>query len=80
MEKEFRCYGTSKLVCPYCGYEHEEMDLELEEDYADHEEIECHYCDKRFCFEYSRSIEFISEKIKRYRGSYGNKIRRRISN
>lgn len=54
---EFNCEMVDKIVCPYCGHEHEDsfemVDLDENNDTAT-----CHNCGKEFEVEIEKSIDY----------------------
>lgn len=56
------CDCTDEIVCPYCGYEHEES-----YEYIGHNEsdkiIDCASCDKRFNVSVEYSVTYSTQKV-----------------
>ena len=44
---------TREVICPYCGYEHQDS-WELDDDF----EFQCHRCEKLICGERIKTIEY----------------------
>lgn len=58
-DPEWDCWGTTELVCPYCGYVHSDS-WEISDDDG---KIECEKCGETFVFARERSTTYITEKI-----------------
>lgn len=56
--KEIDHEYTDELVCPYCGYKHED-DGEMNEG----GDLECYQCEKKFKYEVDYSKSFTSRKV-----------------
>jgi hypothetical protein len=58
MSEEIDCEFTSDLVCPYCGYVHED-DGEMNES----GDMKCYKCEKKFIYEVEYSKSFSSRQV-----------------
>jgi len=56
---EFDTYLTHNLVCPYCGYEHEDPD-----DMRASGTYPCQRCEKEFTYSCDYTVYYITEKAK----------------
>jgi uncharacterized Zn finger protein len=59
--KEINCINTDEIVCPYCGYEHEDRFEDMGEN-GDTLEKECDECGEVFKFKTIIKVTFISSK------------------
>ena len=61
INKEIDCDSTDEVVCPYCGYKHEnDCDKICNQD--EDEEFYCHNCDKVFIYTPYFTVTFSSRK------------------
>jgi DNA-directed RNA polymerase subunit RPC12/RpoP len=49
---------TDTIVCPYCGYKHEDVF-----EFSDDGETDCYKCGKEFSFTRIVTVEYSTEKI-----------------
>jgi len=62
MTKEIHCENTCEIVCPYCGFEHDDSDAMVDDDYHATQKIKCEQCDKKFIVEIRRTTRYYSAK------------------
>jgi hypothetical protein len=63
MTKEIDCCMTDRVVCPYCGYKHEDSHEYFNSSYDDNTNIECCECGKHFSASQNVTVDYSTEKL-----------------